>query len=134
MSVWRRKAIEAFPGQRRELEDPECTIYNVFFELLPRCVEAHTVGNTLELKKIYEFAEWCYSQKSHDLWNAVGVAFYEHLGDAEITLREMPKWVKPHIFADIAGLLSARMKPERFERLSQEFRFSHSGHRSRFGS
>jgi hypothetical protein len=81
MSAWRRKAIELFPDLRSEVEDPDATIYSVFFALLPRCREAHDRDDTSELEKIYGFAEWCASQKAKDLWNSAGVAFYEHLFD-----------------------------------------------------
>jgi hypothetical protein len=131
MSVWRKRALEAFPDLRRELEDPNCTIYGVFSDLVPRCVEAHKIGNTVELRKIYECADWRHVQKSYDLGNAAGVAFYEHLADAEITLRELLKWVKPHIFADVAELLRTRLKPERFEQLNKGFRLSQNTRPSR---
>jgi hypothetical protein len=38
------------------------------------------------LEKIYGFADWCASQKEKELWNAAGVAFYEHLADSNRTL------------------------------------------------
>lgn len=43
MSVWRRKALELFPEQRRWIEDREQTfsIYQLFFDLLPIALDAH---------------------------------------------------------------------------------------------
>ena len=121
MSTWRKRALELFPDLRPELEAHDATIYSVFFELLPRCQEAHDRGDLEELAKIYGFAEWCYRQKAKDLWNAAAVAFYEHLGDSETTLRAMPKWVKPDIFAEIQPLLAAQMDPAVFEELRKSY-------------
>jgi hypothetical protein len=122
MSAWRRKAIEFFPDLRSELEDPETTIYSVFFELLPRCREAHDRGDTAELERIYGFADWCASQKERELWNAVGVAFYEHLADSNRTFEAIPQWVRKPIFDDIAGLLEARVGPTRVAQIRRQYK------------
>jgi hypothetical protein len=122
MSAWRRKAIELFPDLRREIESRELTIYQVFFELLPRCREAHDRGDISELERIYGFADWCASQKDKDLWNAAGVAFYEHLADSNQTLAALPRWVRRAIFEDIASLLEARVGPERIADLRRQYR------------
>jgi hypothetical protein len=122
MSAWRRKALELFPDLRSDIEAPDATIYSVFFELLPRCREAHDQANTAELQKIYGFAEWCASQKTKDLWNAAGVAFYEHLADSNRTLEAMPRWVRRPIFEDIAGLLEARVGPARMAELRKQYK------------
>ena len=69
------------------------------------------IAKTIEekLKKFYDFAEWCFRQKEKELWNAAGVAFYEHLGDYDETFLAMPNWVKRDIYDDIRGLLDARL-------------------------
>lgn len=122
MSAWRRKVIEFFPDLRQEIESQELTIHQVFFELLPRCREAHDRGDTAELKRIYEFADWCASQKAKDLWNAAGVAFYEHLADSKQTLEAMPKWVRRSVFENIAGLLEERVGPQRVAELRRQYK------------
>ncbi len=70
MSTWRRKALELFPDGRQTFSGKDDTIYTLFFALLPRVRKAHEDNDKEELKKIYEFAEWCSNQKSKDLWNA----------------------------------------------------------------
>ncbi|ACU62607.1 DUF7674 family protein [Chitinophaga pinensis] len=109
MSVWRRKAIECMPENRAELQNPGSSIYEAFFELLPAIRTAHRQKDTAKLKSCYAFAEWCFSQREKDLWNAAGVAFYEHLADNEETLKEMPKWVKRSIYIQIRDLLVLRV-------------------------
>jgi hypothetical protein len=58
-------------------------------------VEFHRVSDIIRIKQVYDFAEWCFRQKSKELGNAAGVSFYEHLGDNPETLKEMKRWVKP---------------------------------------
>ncbi len=121
MSTWRRKALELFPDIRNEIQHGDTTIYTVFFHLLPRCREAHQLHHQDELKKIYGYAQWCFEQKSKDLWNAAGVAFYEHLGDYGETRDEMHRWVKPETFERVSGLLEFMMGQKKFVELRKQF-------------
>ncbi|MFC0517504.1 hypothetical protein ACFFGT_25050 [Mucilaginibacter angelicae] len=109
MSAWRKRAIECLPGLKKEFEDPQTSIYGVFIELLPSTVTAHRNNDTEQLKKNYDFAEWCFRQKATDLWNAAGVTFYEHLGDRDETLRTIHQWVKRDIYIEIRPLLEQRL-------------------------
>ena len=121
MSAWRRKALELFPDLRNEIQHGDTTIYGVFFELLPRCCQAHRQNDEEELRKIYDYAQWCFKSRSKDLWNAAGVAFYEHLGDHSETRKEMNKWVEPEIFESISGLLEFMMGQKNFAELKKQF-------------
>ena len=109
VSAWRRRALETFPELRGEIEPPDTTLYDVFFRLLPWCRDAHSSGDEAVLSRIYGFAEWCARQPAEDLWNPVGVAFYEHLADSTVTLAGIPRWVARDVFEDIAELLAARI-------------------------
>jgi hypothetical protein len=112
MSAWRQKAISCLPELRKDFENPETSIYGVFFEMLPALVEAHKQNDTDRLQNIYDYAEWCFKRKEKDLWNAAGIAFYEHLADYEETRYEIPKWVKYEIYKEIRGLLELRIAKE----------------------
>lgn len=112
MSVWRRKAIECLPELRAEFQKPETGIYDIFIELFAALKAAHAEADPEKLQRIYAYAEWCFRSKKQDLWNAAGIAFYEHLIDYDETKAAMPAWVKPDIYADIRGLLEVRM-PEK---------------------
>jgi hypothetical protein len=83
MSVWRRKAIEAFPELRRELNDRHeiPTVYALWRELLSMWRDAHTSANGDKLDRIYRYADWCFQQRAEDLWNSTAVSFYEHILD-----------------------------------------------------
>lgn len=109
MSVWRRKAIECMPENRTELQNPQTSIYGAFMDLLAATKIAHEQKDIAKLRSCYAFAEWCFSQREQDLWNAAGVTFYEHLGDNEATRKEMPKWVKRSIYMQIRDLLVFRL-------------------------
>jgi hypothetical protein len=119
MSVWRRKAIECLPQLKKEFEHPDNSIYNVFSEMLSALVIAYKEQDNEKINRIYGFAEWCLNQKEKDLWNAAGVAFYEHLGDHQETLKEFPKWVKPNIYAQIRGLLELRLEKAEMKKIDK---------------
>jgi hypothetical protein len=127
MSTWRRKAIESFPDLRWEFEQVDTTIYEVFFELLPRVCDAHVRGDLEESRRIYDFAQWCFRQKSKDLWNAAGVAFYEHLVDEPASLNEIPQWLEPDVFEGCKSLFEARLEPEEFRELCERYSRRHAG-------
>ncbi|MGF6849846.1 glutaredoxin [Chitinophaga sp. W3I9] len=109
MSVWRKKAMECLPEFKKEFQKPDISIYDVFIELLPATVAAHRNNDIEQLKRSYDFAEWCFKQKTKDLWNAASVAFYEHLGDKEETSEKIQKWVKRDIYNQIRPLLELRL-------------------------
>ena len=110
MSVWRRKAIEAFPELRKDFEDPDTSIYDVLMELLHFAKEAHSKNDRETLVKVYQYTSWCARQKEKILWNAAGVGFYEHLVDNDMTLAGIPEWVPSDIFDETKGLMALMLK------------------------
>lgn len=78
--------------------------------------EAHQRNDINMLQSIYGFAEWCFEQKANDLWNAAGVAFYEHLFDSHRTLwGEFVKWLSPPVVDGCWGLWEWRLSSEELE-------------------
>lgn len=128
MSTWRRKAIKSFPDLRHQFEQSDTTIYEVFFDLLPRVQAAHARGDIPELQRIYDFAQWCFRQKSEDLWNAAGVAFYEHLVDEPTTLSQIPRWLQPDVFEGCTGLFESRLESAQFRELCESYSKRHENH------
>lgn len=122
MSTWRKKAIECLPEVRKDFEDPEESIYLVFSAMLSAAIDFHRENNNDRLQKIYDFAEWCLRQKNKDLWNAAGVSFYEHLGDQAETRQDIRRWVKPDIYAEIRGLLAARLGNKEMQQIDSIYR------------
>ena len=121
MSAWRRRAIETWPEATALVQEPDTTIYLLFFELLAWVKKAHDGGDEAQLQRIYDFAHWCLGTSSRDLQNAAAVAFFEHLVDEEPTRRAMPRWIQPSAFADLKPLFEARMSPEAYGALCRAY-------------
>lgn len=125
MSAWRRVALQLFPEQRRYIQNNNFhfSVYQLFFDLLLMALEAHKSKNHELLHRIYKYAEWCWSQKgkSSETYNAVCVAFYEHLVDEDVTYQDIPFWIKPAIFDDIRELLRSRMPADNYQALLSKF-------------
>jgi hypothetical protein len=119
LAAWRRRALATFPELRVEIQRPEFTIYSLFFELLPMVRSAHERDDGETLRRIYGFAEWCFSQKAKDLWNAAGVAFYEHLFDEKAYRDDILSWLSPHVINGCWGLWEARLTRSHFEELRE---------------
>jgi len=102
--------IALFPDLRRDAERPDFSVYSAFFDLLPRVRRAHQDGDSETLRRVYGFAEWCIEQKAEELWNAAGVAFYEHLFDSHRSLwPEFVRWLSPRVVVDCWGLWEWRL-------------------------
>ncbi|MBX7102518.1 MAG: hypothetical protein K1X57_00450 [Gemmataceae bacterium] len=110
MASWRRKVLNFFPELRDDAQRDDFTIYMAFFELLPRVREAHHSCDTESLRMIYGFAEWCFEQKAKQMWNAAGVAFYEHLFDGPRSMwPEIVRWLSPRVVDGCMGLWECRL-------------------------
>jgi hypothetical protein len=98
---WRTLAVKLFPSHRKgdfAFQNEWISIYEIFWELKDDALEFHKTGNKRRLKKIYQFAEFCFYHPDDDVGNAVCTAFYEHLADNESTSAQIPYWVQPEIF------------------------------------
>lgn len=132
MSTWRQKAIDCAPELKKEFEHPDLNLYAVFMELLPIVRQAHKENNHDRLKKIYDFAEWCFKQKDENLWNPVGVSFYEHLGDTQETFSAFTNWIKKDIYLDIRELLYQRLEDEKMKKLDDFYGWKDPKRKSRY--
>ena len=129
MSVWRRKAIDACPSLREELEESS-TCMLAWFELLPAHRELEHQGDSDAVWSIYNYALWCWQQQ--ELQNAVAVAFYEHLVDDELTSQRIPeRLTRPEVFRDLIPLFRQRLEQKQFRQLLEDYE---SCHKTRFAS
>jgi hypothetical protein len=117
MSVWRQKAIDCTPELKKEFEQPDMNFYTVFSDLLPILRQAQINNDNSRLERIYGFAEWCMKQKDQNLWNPVGVSFYEHLIDTDETFLAFTNWIKKDIYLEIRNLLYQRLDEKRMNML-----------------
>lgn len=105
MATWRRRALEEFPELRHELTRPHEieTVYELWFELLPMAVHAHTREDDDLLRRIYGYAHWSMRQPSRELSNPAAVAFLEHLLDdaPEERIGNVLTWLADDLVADV---------------------------------
>ena len=114
MAAWRKRAIESFPELQRALNDRReiWSIYALWMELRPLVEQAHRENRTDFLSRAYRFADWCRQQKSKELWNSVGVSFYEHLFDEKWMRPLVVPWLFPEVVRDHWSLWEMRLKPQ----------------------
>ena len=115
--AWRR-ALELFPELRRDLTERDFTVYSLFFDLKPRLREALTAGDEVLVRRIFGFAEWCAAQTAKELWNAAGVAFYEHLFDYPAYSERVVPWLSPRVVYTHWGLWEAMVDPTEWARVA----------------
>ena len=117
VTVWRDKAFAAFPALQNDIYDADYSIYSLFFDLLPVLVTAHRERDVEAQDRIYDFAEWCFFQDSKELWNAAGVAFYEHLFDEQDHWEEIVTRLPLQIMEECWTLWNARLSLMKLRRL-----------------
>jgi hypothetical protein len=119
MSTWRQKAIEVAPELKKDFQYSDLSPYTVFSELLALLERAHIENDTIKIKSIYDYAEWCSQQKDQKLWNSAGVSFYEHLCDHELIFSQFTKWVKKQIYLEHRDLLNQRYDDDKMKQLDK---------------
>jgi hypothetical protein len=111
---WRAEALRALPELRQLLENEKIVFspYALWFELLPRVRQAHRDHDDDFLARAYSLADWCRRQPEKDLWNSVGVCFYEHLFD-EVWMRPLvARWLSREAVVDAWGLWEYFLPPD----------------------
>jgi hypothetical protein len=118
MAAWRRRALELFPNLRRDLTAADYSVYSLFFDLKPLLRQAFDREDTNLVRNIFGFAEWCAGQTAPSLWNAAGVAFYEHLFDFPAYSERIVSWLSPSIVFTHWGLWEAMVSPPEWARVA----------------
>jgi hypothetical protein len=133
VAAWRRKAVALFPELCRGrflsrgiwASNNFSSVYHLWFDLLPLTIQAHEANDKEFLKKVYGYAEWSFRLPNHEIWNAVGVSFYEHLVDhgPDFWPQFLP-WIAQDIRNDIESLWDWRLEdqPERLKMFKQLMR------------
>lgn len=124
MSSWRRKAIEAAPELKKELE----TVANP----MQAWIELHSFFENLNfdedpkaVSRIMDYARWCISEKAgklpSDTSTAVWCAFYEHLPQKRENWGYFKTWFTRDEFESLKGAFSYFLQDHELEDLSREF-------------
>lgn len=111
MAAWRRRALEAFPALRRELNRRDYSLYTLFGDLRGLLWEAHDTADDDMLRQIYGFAEWCLTRREKELWNPAGVSFYEHIFDRRRSWVTVIPRLSPEVVYQVQGLWEWRLPP-----------------------
>jgi hypothetical protein len=118
VSAWRRRALVLFSDLRRDLTGRDYTVYSLFLDLKPLLREAFDRRDTELIRRIFWFAEWCATQTAQSLWNAAGVAFYEHLFDYPAYSERVVPWLSPRVVYTHWGLWEATVNPAEWARVA----------------
>jgi hypothetical protein len=127
VAAWRRRALALFPELRGELNPANWwrfygynNYYLLFFDLFAMFHEALNVSDEQTLRRIFDFAEWCFCQgrRAPDLNNAVCVCFYEHVFDvAHRDWADVARWLSPAVIGACSTLWEARYDKDELEKL-----------------
>ena len=98
---------------RLDIQAPDYSYYMLFFDLLPIVRTAHREDDCIMLADIYIFTAWCLRQRrAGDLYNAVCVAFYEHLFDERNLWEDVIPWLTPQVVQTCWPLWEVRLSAE----------------------
>ena len=92
------------------------TIYLFLFDFLEAVVTAHVEKNINFLEKAYSFAEKCYLSKDKYIWNAISVAFYEHMTDDPATFYDCLNYIPEYIIKNCVLPLTKASRPTNFKK------------------
>lgn len=119
MASWRRKLLEIAPNLREELGDEG--IYAAFPLLLEELSVAVRAGDDERIRKIFDFAEWCFRQPAKDMWNAAGVSFYEHLVDDAEVAKIVGRYLRRETFEEVKCLIELIRGPDAVEAIRRTY-------------
>jgi hypothetical protein len=125
VAAWRRRALALFPELRGELNPARWRRYGynyylLFFDLFAMFREALNVSDEQTLRRIFDFAEWCFCQgrRAPDLNNAVCVCFYEHVFDvAHRDWADVACWLSPAVVEACWTLWEERQNKDEIQKL-----------------
>ena len=112
MSVWRRKALEAFPESRTAIQSCDSPVA-LWIELEDGFDSALKNSDPEAASRFFEFARWCRKDsKNEDVATAAWTVFYEHLP------KRKRSW----------SLVAALITSSEFHELSEAFQYLASEH------
>ncbi len=120
MSTWRRKALETLPEERVLIEsaDNPTALWIEFYLIFVKLVRLKTDE---KVRKILNYASWCFSEKSGKLPNdtstVVTCAFYEDISSHKDFWPMFNDWFFPHEFENIKGYFRYHLSKSEFSEL-----------------
>lgn len=92
MSTWRRKAIEAVPALRDELEVAWSPM-SAWIELRFHFETAVKAGDMATARRIMDCARYCLGAPNADVRTAAALAFIEHLAEDKAVRERLPELI-----------------------------------------
>ncbi len=91
MSAWRREALASLPEFKRLISESESPM-SLWIELHLEFEKAFEANDASRIRRLIEYAKWCWNGRDGDTINAVGCGFLEHLPEHEGMRACIPQW------------------------------------------
>jgi hypothetical protein len=93
----------------------------LWIELLSACQDACQRSDESMIRRIYEFARWCWQSPSVEVRTAVACAFYEHLPTTPVLRHDMPRRFGRAAFTELREVFQYHLSPEEATEFEREF-------------
>jgi hypothetical protein len=121
MSVWKKEALARLPEYSDIITRYDLKATAVWAELRPICEAAHVRGDLDLLRRIYDYAQWCWQSPAPHLRRAVEFAFYQHAPIIPTMRRDMPRLFTRSEFDQLREPFSRLLSSEDMKQLEREF-------------
>jgi hypothetical protein len=91
VSAWRREALVALPEFKQLIAACESPVA-LWIELHLEFKRAFEASDASRVRRVMEYAKWCWDGRDSDTVNAVACGFLEHLPDLEGIRARIPEW------------------------------------------
>jgi hypothetical protein len=91
VSAWRREALAALPEFKELVAESESPMA-LWIELHLEFETAFEANDASRVRRVMEYAKWCWNGQDSDTVNAVACGFLEHLPEHEGMRARIPEW------------------------------------------
>lgn len=120
MSTWRRKAIEAFPSRKKDVEAAE-GVQDAWIYLWLTFEDAHKQQDEKLIRAAYGFASWCVGSKNGEVREAAVMWFYHELPSNPLVWKHAAQYLSRNDFLDWKGIFMCCRSQEEFKQLESQF-------------
>ena len=121
MSTWKREALERLPECSDILTRVGLKATEIWVELRLVCEAAHKKGDDDLLRRIYDYARYCWQSPAPHLRRAVEFAFYQHVPVVPVLRRDMRRRFTRSEFDELREPFSWQLSADEMAQLEREF-------------